>query len=239
MQLNPMVFLICLIFFQMPLLYSKNEASIEEGFFNKGERNYSHKKYPLAIEFLKQAVKEDKTNGVAYFYLGNIYFVQKQYDLADIYYEKALILLPSTPEVLLNYASLKYTQKAFNESASLYNKAKQLYPHLHQAYEKIAMIHYRQLRFNKAANAFELLLGKFPDRSDKKNIEKWIAKLREKSLEAEKIRNNLLAEGEEIDALVLSDIFSVDLKNIAKEKEFESKNAETIKEFDVDLDILE
>ena len=210
-----------------------------ESLFVKAERHYSHKKYPLALELLKQVVKENATNGLAHFYLGNIFFLQKEHAAADRHYGKALDLLPSRAEVLLNYASLKYAQKLFDVAEVFYHKAKRQHPHLPQAYERLAMIYYRQLQFEKSAAAFETLLAKFPDRNDRENIERWIIKLREHSGEAEEIRNELLSSGQEIDALKFKDIFSLDLKNISKEKEFESKNAETIKDFDVDLEILE
>lgn len=227
---------ICLILFFFAFLYGQE---IEESYYQKGERLYSHKKYPSALLFLVKAVEENPSNGEVHFYLGNIYFWQKEYLKAEESYETALEFLPQSPDVLLNYASLKYSQKEFDISETYYQKIQKEFPNFQQPYEKLAMLYFRQFQFEKAAFEFEQLLNNFPNRKDKKNIKKWIIKLRENENEAKTIREKLLASDLEVDALKYGGIFSVDLKNILKEIEIDSKNAETIKEFDVDLDILD
>ena len=232
--------LLCFIWvYGEPSAHEDPSVYQKKSLYAKGERYYSHKQYPLALEFLTKAIEYNPTNGKAHFYLGNIYFFQGQYLQADRSYLKALELLPGTPEVLLNYASLKYQQTLFEIAEVWYKKAKIQFSQLEQPYEKLAMIYYRQFLFEKAALEFEALLEHFPGRVDRANIEQWIIKLRQNQSEASRIRNRLLATGAEIDALKFGGLLSLDLKNILKETEIQSKNAETIKEFDVDLDIVE
>ena len=222
-------------------LYSQDSSFLKdkESDYKKGERFYSHKKYSSALLFLKKALDDNSTNGQAHFYLGNIYFAQKQYDKAEESYQKALELLPQDPFVLLNYASLKYNQKQFDVCEFYYQKIQKEHPGFEQSYEKLAMIYFRQFLFAKSAFQFEQLLNNFPNRRDKKNIEKWIIKLRENEEEALSIRAKLIDSDTEVDALKFGGVFSVNLKNILKEIEIDSKNAETIKEFDVDLNIID
>ena len=211
----------------------------EDDPFEKGKLDYSQKKISTAFSWFNKKLEEDHSHSESHFYLANIYFHWKNYTFAEKHYQKAVEFKPASLHALVNYASLKYTEKKFEECETLLLKTRGLSPDLAPVHEKLAMLYYRLLLFDPSADAFEKLLEITPSHPDRSNIEKWIAKLREKSADAMRLREELLKSGREVDALKYGKSLFIELSKSSRESEIESKSAKSIKKFDVDLDPIE
>ncbi|MBW2145805.1 MAG: tetratricopeptide repeat protein [Deltaproteobacteria bacterium] len=87
--------------------------------------------YPLAVREYKLAVKEVP---LAHLFLGNVYFLQKKYTLAEEHYKHCIRELQDNPEPYNNLAWLYYTQGIkLDEAETLARRAVELAPKNHDA----------------------------------------------------------------------------------------------------------
>ena len=78
-----------------------------------------------------------------------------------------------------------------------------------------------------------------PDHPERKAIEKLIVSLRKKAPRALEIRDSLLERGQALDISKYLGIFSIDFSEIKGEANVESKSAEKIDDFDIEIDAVE
>ena len=113
-----------IFFLLLPLwLFSqKSEA------FKEGERYYRQGKFKAAEGLLKQAVDENPRNATAYFYLGMIGMVKKDYAMAETNLQKAIGLDKDESVYVFNYAWLELIQAKWEGAQKYFEKAASMRP---------------------------------------------------------------------------------------------------------------
>lgn len=85
------------LFFMVPV-----QANTPEELFAKANKLYREKQYDQAIEIYQAILKENKTNYLVYYNLGNAYFKQNNLAGAILNYERAKTLNPTDEDVIYN-----------------------------------------------------------------------------------------------------------------------------------------
>ncbi len=86
---------IILLFLTLPLLAVDED---KEDRFKKATKYFFQKKFEMAELYLKEEIRENPENGLAYSYLGDIYLHKKQFERATGLYQKAVNLDPDNAE---------------------------------------------------------------------------------------------------------------------------------------------
>ncbi len=120
-------------------LYSAKEK--EEDNFKKAVKYFYQKKLEMAEILLQEEVKKNPENGLAYSYLGDIFFEKKRYDGALNLYMKALEIDPKGAENYFRIGQIYYYKKEpdkainnFTLSYKIDKKIKFAYYHIGLAY---------------------------------------------------------------------------------------------------------
>ena len=107
------------------------------------------------IEVLKEAMDRNVRDAKAPYYLGNLYYDKKQYDLAIELWEQSRQMDDTFPTVFRNLALGAYNKKKDPEKArelmekafSLNKKDSRIFLELDQLYKKIGISHEKRLGF--------------------------------------------------------------------------------------------
>lgn len=108
-----------------------------------------------AVLALEEAIKANPKDGMAFYYLGNLYYDKRQYDLALELWKKSSELCPNFPTVWRNRALAEYNKSGNSESAREFmEKAFALDPtdsrvlmELDSLYKKLHVSHAERLKF--------------------------------------------------------------------------------------------
>jgi outer membrane protein OmpA-like peptidoglycan-associated protein/tetratricopeptide (TPR) repeat protein len=105
----------------------KTESAKAIRFYEEGLSNYRLKNYPLAEEYLKDAIKADTKFQNAYLVLAEVFWEQGQYEPAINYYDKGLSIDPAFyPQGYLNKGNLEIKIAQYNNALKSYQKFLQL-----------------------------------------------------------------------------------------------------------------
>ena len=91
------------------------------------------------ISYLKRSVEIFPEYANAQIELGNAYFINKQYDLAETHDKVALSINPSASEAINNLAGVYFVTRKFPEALELCKKAVQIRPNYAEAYYNIGL----------------------------------------------------------------------------------------------------
>lgn len=108
------------------LLISTNalsQGSREGTLFERASRSFFQKNFDMAEHLLKEVIKNEPQNALAYSYLGDIYLNKKQYDGALNLYLKAVEIDPSPAENYFRMGQIHYFRKNGELSIENYDKA--------------------------------------------------------------------------------------------------------------------
>jgi len=114
--------------------------------FKKASRYYFQRKFEMAELLLRESLKKDPENHLAYSYLGDILLMKKQYDGALGLYRKALDIEPKSAENYFRLGQIYYYKKSGNLSIDNYRKSIDLDPKITYAHYQIGLSYLMLMR---------------------------------------------------------------------------------------------
>ena len=143
--------------------------------------------FPSAIDSLQKTIiryEGTRSAGDATFYLANTYFFQKQFDLAQKYYEEYLDSYGGdsniTYSAMVGVAACVEENKEFKAAAEMYEKAATKYDEVFNAAEGLmnaGRCYIAAGLKENAKKAYQLVLEKYPNSGYKNNAELNLAEL--------------------------------------------------------------
>jgi tetratricopeptide (TPR) repeat protein len=148
MSFKPLLILVFLLFFTLPL-----QAATSNDYYVAGFDAYAHKDYPKSIAYMKAAVQLDPQNWKAYQILGYDYYLSNQPALALAAFDRSLQGHSDNPE-LWNLAESIRARIVWE------NERNDIYPRVFRNYDIWVRLHTGVITANmgdlrKAASAFE------------------------------------------------------------------------------------
>jgi tetratricopeptide (TPR) repeat protein len=101
--------------------------------FRKAAEAIEKKQYDGAVSFLRTIVQTDPTDFPAWFELGTVHFIQKNFQSAEQAYLKALAAQPEYVPALISLGRLRLTVKNFEGAIDVLTKAAKVHPMSAQA----------------------------------------------------------------------------------------------------------
>ena len=105
-------------------------------------------------------------DAMAWAFLGNARMASAEYELALAAFDKALVLAPNTPMILVNRGSALFLLNRYDEAIGCLRRAIQLAPGTANAYFNLGRIYKTLGDFTQAATQFELAIRYDPDLAD-------------------------------------------------------------------------
>lgn len=99
------------------------QGAKDDDLFTRASRSFFQKNFDMAEHLLKEVIKNEPENALAYSYLGDIYLNKKQYDGALNLYLKAVEIDPSPAENYFRMGQIHYFRKNGELSIENYDKA--------------------------------------------------------------------------------------------------------------------
>jgi len=115
----PVIFLIFIFIFTSAMSQGKKDDDL----FTRASKSFFQKNFDMAEHLLKEVIKNDPQNALAYSYLGDIFLNKKQYDGALNLYLKAVEIDPSPAENYFRMGQIYYFRKHGALSIENYDKA--------------------------------------------------------------------------------------------------------------------
>lgn len=137
----------------------------------------SANKIPEAISYYNKALELDKTNSPAIYYLGTIYYAQKNYEKSLASYQRVLTLDPDNNDAkeaikavklamgedILKNGLNEYNSKKYQKALEIFNHAIQINPNDGYAYYYRGMTYDAQKKYLLAINDYKKALTKSDD----------------------------------------------------------------------------
>jgi len=124
--------------------------------------NYYQKLYPQTINYLKEALSVDSSDGFSYYYLGKVYRDTGKIDLAIGSFKRAVHYLPKYIPIRKNsfyyIALLNMSQKNYHQAINILSEAIKEYPNYGEAYYLRGLNWYYLEKDNKAMSEFHAAL---------------------------------------------------------------------------------
>ncbi len=111
----------------------------EDESFKKAARYFFQRKFEMAELLLRESLKKDPENHLAYSYLGDILLMKKQFDGALELYRRALDIEPKSAENYFRLGQIYYYKKSGGLSIDNYRKSIELDPKITYAHYQIGL----------------------------------------------------------------------------------------------------
>jgi tetratricopeptide (TPR) repeat protein len=140
--------------------FGKNNALSARGLFLLGKTSFFLKKNEEAEKNLQKALNtEDKPlKAQTYFYLGELFWLKKEYEAAEKYYKQSLLEKPDFYTVIYPLAYLYYTTGKYKKALSIIEKGLQTNNRSPYLLNLKGMIYYKTYQDKKAEQAYKSAL---------------------------------------------------------------------------------
>ena len=119
--------------------------------FKEAVKHYNDKRYEKAIASFRESAAVYPDNAKAYYYLGNIYQMQGDNNLAKSYYEDAVKYDPNDSASLISIGIIYFAEKNYPKALEYYNKTLKVAPNYGMAYYNRGTIVGMNNQYDKAA----------------------------------------------------------------------------------------
>ncbi len=182
-HIKAVLFILCFNLFFSALYSETNEN------FIKGLKSYSEKKFLMAIGSFKKALDEGFKNPTIYFFLGNSYVNNGDFDKAlDVY--KISFESADKPDlqgiITHNIGYVYFLKKEYAKSIDYLNQSYQLDSNLVQTYWFKGMAYYKMKDKNNTIREWEDYLVKAPRGPQSDNIRRALAILKSSTFDFDK-----------------------------------------------------
>ena len=134
--------------------------------FTKAINCYNLKNFPEAKKILKEILKKKSDYLDALHLLGHVYLIQKNYNLALNYYNKATKINSNFSDIWVNKGVIYKNIGNYNQSLESYNKAIQIKSNYLEAWFNLGNLHLRLKDFNETIKSFKKVLELNPKNID-------------------------------------------------------------------------
>ncbi len=133
-----------------------DKTKMAEGYFQRGLAHYQERNYELALVEFHRSIKTDRSNKLAYYYLGVISDMQGKVEDALGYYREAISLDENFSEAYNAIGATYSKQKKWKEAIKYYTKAleNKLYTTPHLPNLNIGRVYMAQKDYERAIEAF-------------------------------------------------------------------------------------
>ncbi|TAD95308.1 MAG: hypothetical protein EAZ97_15700, partial [Bacteroidetes bacterium] len=110
-------------FEKIPQKNLKMQYDYQKILYNKAVESSSQKEFPQALSFLKKSLTfplDDSLSNNAYFWLGELYSVENQYDSANLYYQQVFKNTPEYAPALYGIAQSAYQLGKYEQAVGLF-----------------------------------------------------------------------------------------------------------------------
>lgn len=127
-----------------------DKNTLFKSYFDRGNEYFQKKKYEMAIQSLKKAIKINPNVKECYHNLGDLYFMTKQYDEARIQYIKVLKIDPKYKNSYFSLGNIYYTTRQYSKAIVNYKKTLQIDINFKEAYNNLGVCYMDTLQYDKA-----------------------------------------------------------------------------------------
>ncbi len=144
-------------------LYQDKMQAEEKKYLNQRASNlYNNGDYQKSSELSLQVLAKDPKNYTALINLGNVYFLQKKYKEAILYYNRARHIKPQDSIVLINMGLVCYECSKFSKSKIFLQKVLKKDSYNQNALTIIGQIYLEEEKYSKAIKSFKTALKHNP-----------------------------------------------------------------------------
>lgn len=150
-------------------LWTDAVAQMPESFrpyFNLAVAYRDQKKYEVAIEMFEKAywmASEPEDKGLILSNIANVYYLKKDYDVAEARLKEAISLSPANAGIYNLLGSVYFTEHKFKMALEQYKKALKLDPGSKGPIINIGMTYYKMGKIDEAINHLEKVKSTIPD----------------------------------------------------------------------------
>ena len=155
-------------------------AGEEDDTFKKAVKYFFQRKFEMAELLLRESLKKNPENQLAYGYLGDIFLMKKQYDGALDLYRKALDIEPNSADTHFRLGQVYYYRKSGIMAVDSFKKSIELDPKIKYAHYHIGLSYLMLLRDKEnTIRSWETFLGLAPEDPQYEKIRRAIELLRD------------------------------------------------------------
>lgn len=216
--------------------------------FDQALSLYRSGKSSEALQAFKTLSSTDAQNDKIFFYLGNLYMQVSNVTQAEIHFQKALELNRNEAVYYYNVGAIQSYNGLDEVAQALYEQAIKLDPNYALPHEKLARLSYSEGKYSQTVRHLKQVLILEPAHPQRATIQALIQRLSQKpdlnsqagnenNNQNQNNNNNSNNDSAETDSGKIP--ITLDLSDIGEQKELESPDEESIKDIDIELEILD